>query len=131
MRRVSTLGRRAKETIALLPKRIDGLLHVVPRHLDVADLPQVRIDRVVRNAEIRRPDERTGRYDHVRQIRRGFDAFAMNDQVLAILDGFRQVAVAGQSTAVGVERNRIVDLLPERHARIGAKEHQRRTGSPP
>ena len=125
--RMSALGRRAEESIALLPERIDRLLHFVPRHLEVADLPQVGVDRVERNAVVGRPDERAGRDDHVRQIRRGFDAFAMDDQVFAILDRFGQVAVAGEPAAIGVERNRIVNLLPERHARIGAEEHQRRT----
>ena len=35
-------------------------------------------------------------------------------------------AVAGQPAAVGVEGDRVVNLFPERHARVGTEEHQRR-----
>ena len=62
---------------------------------------------------------------HIERMIESFDAFPMNDQVLAVFDRLGKIAVAMEPTAVRVEGDRVVDLLPERNARVGAKEHQR------
>ena len=76
MGRVAALGRRAEELIPLLPKWIDRLFSFRPRHLHVTDLPQVRVRRVEGDAVVDRSNERARGNDYVRQVGRGFDAFA-------------------------------------------------------
>ncbi len=121
---VPALGRGAEEVVTLLPQRVHCVLRFAPGHFDVAHMPQIRVNGIQRNAVISRSNERTGRDDHVGQVRRGLDTFAVHDQILTVLDRFRNVAVTVQSAAVCIERNRIVDLFPERHTGIRAVQHQ-------
>src|SRR6187431_721763 len=122
------LGSRAEEAIALLPQRIYCLFYFLPRKLDVTDFAEGGINGIEWNAIIGGPDEGARRDDDVRQIRRRLDPLAVNDQVFAVFDRFRQVTVRSQPTAIGIERNRVVDLFVERYARIGAKHHHGRPG---
>ena len=83
---------------------------------------------VERDAVIVRPHQRIGADDDVRQIGRGFRAFAVDDEILAARQRRRVVAVGMQPARVGVERIVVVHLLVERNARVGAEQHQRAAG---
>src|SRR5208337_1907447 len=126
VRRVPALGGRAEEAETLRPEGIHRLFDLLPGQLDVSHLAQVGVGRVARDAVVFGTDVRAGGDDRVGQVGRGLDRLTMNDQVLAVLDRLGDVGIAGQSATVGVERDRVVDLLPERHAWVGAKEHQGR-----
>ena len=99
------LGSGTEESITLLPQRVFLFLHFRPGHLDVSDLPLPGSHGAKRNAVVGWSDEWTGRDDHVRQIRRRLDALPMDDEVLAVLNGFRDIAIAVEPATVGVEGN--------------------------
>ena len=121
---VARLGSQAVKLEPLLPEEVPGLLHLVPRHLDVADGALVPVLGVERDAVILRADVRIGAHDDVGQIGSGLRPFAVDDEIFSILDRFRDVGVGVQATCVGVEWFAVVHLLVEGYPRVGAEVQQ-------
>ena len=79
---------------------------------------------IQRDAVIVRAHQRVRADDDVRQIRRRFRPFAMDDEVLTALDRRGIVTVGMQPSRIGVKRIRVMHLLVERNPGIGAEQHQ-------
>ena len=133
MDRMARLGRGAEEAVALSPQRVLSLLHLGPGHLVVGDGANVRVLHLLQKhlggeAVVPGADVRVARDDDVGQVGRRLGRLAVNDEILAMLDGLGDVAVGVQPAAVGGERSALVDLLPEGGPRVGSEQHQRAAG---
>ena len=118
------LGGQAVELEALFPEWVLGLLDLLPGQGDVADGPLVPVRRVWWDAIVVGPDEAAGSDDNVGEVGCRLRPLAVADDVLAVFDGLRDVAVGFQAAGGGVEGHGVVHLLPESDAGVSAEEHQ-------
>ena len=79
---------------------------------------------VFRDTVVIRSDVRVGRYDYVRQVRRSFWAFSVNDEVLTIFNSLCLIIVELNSAVRRIERFRLRIHFPEGRSRIGSEKQQ-------
>ena len=121
--------RQTVEVESLLPERVLGLLDLCPGHLVVGDGAHVAVQDLALqhlggDTEVVGPDIGVAADDDVRHVGRCLRPLAVHDEVLAVLDRLRYVAVGVHATGVGEEWDVVMSLFVEGNAGVGAEHHE-------
>ncbi len=120
---VTGLRGHAIELIPLLPQRIRVPYDLMPGQFNVSNCLVIMVLSRDRDPIVVRPNIGVRREDGVRQVRCRLRTFAVRNEVLTVLDGFRFDTVILVSSAASPHWFRLVGLFPKWMPRVGPDHH--------